>query len=868
MASQPEVLQSCIEEAAKAAKPAMERCIEDAVAALELAQSQSADAAEREELFAAYRELLKHKAPWSAQYRADLLTVFKTQVAAAAAQAASAPAGVSPQGRGAASTVTATSTLSSTEAFSLMDDADVSHAIESSRLLQQVLPAVEQSLAELNTLISAVQGLPNVRPELNPLRPDVFAQALQDMIFAVPVDRAIGALWIRYLAAPLGRELKLVYERLINQLEMANVQGAGYRVLQTPASGGNRSRGNPQTGTGPEGAQGASRGDDAPPPPPVGYVSDEPLRPSQFADLSDPGVKSDLFHDFLFNGASNAQRGLAPAYYDSIEEELKALKAARETAQAPLESRAAPLSGYQKMPTVDRPQRVVDERSQLSQQVWGAYGRPRERDIVRTQLKKEARQVGQVMGLEVVRKLVSHVAQDPRLLAPVREAIVALEPSLMRLAMVDPLFFSDEDHPGRRLMERVAQRSFSYNDEFSSEFSEFLQPVIRAFNKLNGLDIKNAQPFDAALATLAQHWDEQDRLEAKNRDNLLQALHFAEERQTLADEIALELSRRSDLGDVPALVLDFLFDSWALAMAHARLTDTRNQVDPEGFGSVVPDLLWSVKRGVTLKRPAKLFEMLPSLLGKLHAGLTLLGQDPRESEVFFDELMKLHRPVLKLRRLKSQRDAEESGAMPLEPEEARTTTFITDPTTEPREARSAAPPWLGRDDLDAAGFEDTLPTAPGELAPLEDDTPAVVVAVAESAAAGDPAGTPGTQPAAQQQDVLSPATGPAIAPAEAERLLLGLRAGHWVDLYSKHRWLRAQLIWAGTKGTLFMFVSHGGQPHSMTRRSCERLIRDRLLRPVDTQGVVGQALDALALEADTPASTPGEVPASADLMSV
>jgi len=865
MASQPEVLQSCIEEAAKAAKPAMDRCIEDAVAALEVAQSQSESAAEREELAAAWRELLKNKAGWSAQYRADLLAAFKTQVAAAA-QAAFAPAGVSPQGPGAALTGARTSSFSALEAFSLVDDADVSQAIESSRLLQLVLPAVEQSLAELNTLVSATQGLPTVRPELNPLRPDIFAQALQDMIFAAPVDRAISSLWIRYLAAPLGRELKLVYERLINQLEMANVQGAGYRVLQTPASGGSRSRGNQQTGGRPEGGQGAGRGDESPPPPPpsVGYVSDEPLRPSQFADLSDPEVKSDLFHDFLFNGASNAQRGLAPAYYDSIEEELKALKAARETAQAPLsESRAAPLSGYQKMPTVDRPQRVVDERSQLSQQVWGAYGRPRERDIVRTQLKKEARQVGQVMGLEVVRKLVSHVAQDPRLLAPVREAIVALEPSLMRLAMVDPHFFSDEDHPGRRLMERVAQRSFSYNDEFSSEFSEFLQPVIRAFNKLNGRDIKDAQPFDAALATLAQHWEEQDRFEAKNRDNLLQALHFAEERQTLADEIALDLSRRSDLGDVPALVLDFLFESWALAMAHARLTDTRNQVDPEGFGSVVPDLLWSVKREVTLKRPAKLFEMLPSLLGKLHAGLALLGQDPRESEVFFQELMKLHRPVLKLRRLKSQRDAEESGAMPLEPEEAPAPTFITDPTTEPRQARSAAPPWLGRDDLDAAGFEDTLPTAPGELAPLDDDTPAV----AESAATGDPAETPGTQPALQQ-NVPSPAAGPAIAPAEAERLLLGLRAGHWVDLYSKHRWLRAQLIWAGTKGTLFMFVSHGGQPHSMTRRSCERLIRDRLLRPVDTQGVVGQALDALALEADTPASAPGEVPASADLMSV
>ena len=46
-----------------------------------------------------------------------------------------------------------------------------------------------------------------------------------------------------------------------------------------------------------------------------------------------------------------------------------------------------------------------------------------------------------------------------------------------------------------------------------------------------------------------------------------------------------------------------------------------------------------------------------------------------------------------------------------------------------------------------------------------------------------------------------------------------------------------------------MFVSHGGRAHSMTRRSCERLIRERLLRPVDAQGVVAQALDAVVNEA-------------------
>ncbi|MFC5520059.1 DUF1631 family protein [Polaromonas jejuensis] len=826
MALQPDVLQSCLQEAAKAARPALERCIEAAVAALQLAEAQSEQVGERDALAMAWRELLKNKPAWSIQYPADLRTTFSSGVAAAGQAAPSASSIPALAG-------TSTQAFASADAFSLVDDADVSQAIESSRLLQQILPLVEQPLAELNKLMSTVQGLPNVRPELNPLRPEVFAQTLREMVFAASSEPAITSLWLKNLADPLGRELTLVYERIVNQLELAKVKGADYRVRHTPVSGG-KGRGSHKTGPGSDSSNGGASMAGTPR---GGYVSDEPMapRPSQYADLSDPEIKDGMFHDFLLNGGSNANRGLAPAYYATIEEELLALKAARESAQAPLTgSRDAPHAGNQKVPAVDRPPRPVNERSQLNQEVWGSYSRPRERDILHTQLKKAARQVGQVLGLEVVRKLVDQVAQDSRLLVPVREAIVALEPSLLRLAMVDPHFFNDEDHAGRRLIERVAQRSFKYNDEFSPEFLAFFEPLTRAFNELNGLSIEDAQPFAMSLATLEHGWDEQDQREAKNRNNVLQTLRFAEERQTQADQIALDLSTRSDLDKVSGLVLDFLFGPWALVMAHARLTDTRNQIDPMGFGSVVPDLLWSVKREVTLKRPAKLIEMIPGLLGQLHAGLALLGQDPRENDAFFEGLMKLHRPVLKLRRLKSRRDAQESGAVPLAPEELPA-------SPEQRRAKVAEQPWLRRDDLDAAGFEDTLSSVPGELAALEEEMPAATAMPASAEGVGD-------------------ACLPELPPAEAAPILLGLRTGNWVDLYSRRRWLRAQLVWASAKGTLFMFVSHGGQPHSMTRRSCERLIRERLLRPVHTHGVVAQALDAVATEV---AMSPRAEPAAA-----
>lgn len=841
-AARASVFERCLQEAADAAKPALAHCIAHAVAGLRLAETQSMKVTERDELGLAWRELLIHKDGWCARYPVDLLMAF-TSARPVAPDLRVVPRAAAVPRSGA-----------DTDLFSLVDNAQVEEGIESSRLLQQVLPAVSQALAELDALMSSAQGLANVSPEFNPVRPQVYAQTLREMMATATVDPAIHTLWVKHMAEPMGRELKRVYEKLINLLELSQVRAASYRVLPTPVTVR-------ASGRAPLSGAGSSKVGGAPTSPVgFGYVSDEPMArvPSQYADLSNHDIKDALFQDFLVRGGSQSGHGLAPSYYATIEEELRALKATPDSMPAPLQARSQPqrasddghdYHGTRSDPTrpllpageadadegeaFDTPEsasRIVDVLSQLSSQVWGVYGRARERALVRTQLKKEATHVGQVLGMEVVRQLVNQVAQDPRLLVPVREAIVALEPSLLRLAMVDSRFFSEENHPGRRLMERVAQRSFKYNSEGSPGFQAFFSSVTEAFNALNALEISDARPFGDALGALQAIWDRQDREEKAQRSNMRQTMQLAEERQSQADQIAYDMSMRADLDHVPGVVLDFLFGPWALVMAHARLSDTRRQIDPGGYGSLVSDLLWSVKPQVTLKRPAQLIEMIPRMLAKLHEGLASLGQDPRETEAFFSTMEKLHRPVLKLRRVRSRRDAVESEAAPLEVALADVSDMgeLLPATPEQRKAKPAGQPWMAPRELDDAGFEETLPSGPAELGDDSDPGISVLPVMDDAQEEGPEAETD---------------------PVSAEQLLAGLREGSWVDLHSKRRWLRAQLVWASTRGTLFMFVSHGGQPHSMTKRSCEKLIRQGLLRPVQTHGVVAQALDQLVRDA-------------------
>jgi len=616
------------------------------------------------------------------------------------------------------------------------------------------------------------------------------------------------------MGAPLGDELKSLYETCTKLLSRAGVHPAGYRI-SGPAPLGPREGSRPSAPA-PLASRAPAQNAPAPNSGVVPLRSASRNHVSGWIELATQAIGGPALRDFLFGAAPQAQQPLGAGFYQQVDQQLAELEARWD--EAPLDPQVA--RQYQHLPAVDRPAREVGTDSPLSRETWGNFSAPRQRSLVRTRLRKQAKEVGQVMGLDLVRQLLDQVAQDPRLLAPVREAMVALEPSLARLALHSPRFFGAEDNPARQLLEAVAQRSLKFNDEFSTEFRDFFDGVTRSFNELNGLDtLKDALPFAQANARLARSWSHLDAEDEKHRIEVMEAVLFAEQRQAEADRFAWELSQRTDLEGAPAVVQDFLFGPWSLVVAHARLRSGGADMDPGGFIRVIADLLWSVKREMTLRDPARAFEIIPRVLPTLRSGLALLGHAPLESEAFFNALERLHRPVLRLRAKHRQSSIHaELASAPLDAD------LQPAPAQKPR-ARDEL--WMREGELRVCGFEDTVPS---DFAVLGTE-PQLGPAAAE-----------------RQSPVVIPvrtAAGTALTDAQAELVISELQEGSWVDLFSKQRWRRARLSWASGNRTLFMFVSHGGRPHSMTKRSLQRLVVNRLVRPIESHAIVQHALDAV-----------------------
>ena len=813
-------LDHCLDDVAHRAPAALARCIDQVISVLQQEEAKALQSTRRHELAYAWRELANKKALWCKQYEVELTSIFQALARGQSRSAVFSQSGRAPL----------------TQELSLVDDEQMLHVIEASRVTEQLVTGLELPISELDALVSTAMGEDSVRAELNPLHPDVFAQALRRLAEETPVEPRSRELWMQHLAGPLASELQIVYGFVTRELKAAGVQPAHYIAAQgttgrppavdgaewrapvanekLPAPMVNETRLPTPNANGTRLA--APVANETRLPTPVVSAAEMPVQdrygPATFdTHVALPGeqIRTQLLHGFLQEDSTAAAEPLPRAYYTQVLRELAELHEQPRVAAVV----QTPSREYREQSPVDRPARKLDLDTPLDSDVWGQYADPRERSLVRGRLRSEAKQVGQVFGLEIVRRVVQRVAQDTLLLAPVREAIIAFEPVLLRYAMVDPRFFQDPQNAGRDLIERVAQRSLRYNDEFSSEFASFFANVSESLKGLSDVEIDSAKPVEAVLERLAARWHEEDQEEQAQRTKALDAVRFAESRQAEADTIAWELSTRPGLAGAPALVQDFLYGPWALVLAHERLANAGRD-DPNGYWAAIDDLLWSVNRDETLRSPARLFERLPALLATLRQGLACLGGTDAEHQHFFEGLMKLHRPVLKLRRTKLRRDAAASGAAPLLPEDNGPAVV-----GEAAAAREKGQPWMNASDMDAAGFVETIPTDMGPLVQLD-------------------------QPAAATPEPSERAAVAGLPEDETLAIADGLKEGDWVDLYANRRWRRAQLVWASAKRTLFMFVSHGGRPHSMTRRSCERLVRLRYLRPVASHEVVGRALES------------------------
>ena len=563
---------ACMKEAANQGKSLMERLVERASPAMLKRAAAAKDDIDRRSISDAAHMLVKHQGALCESYPQALLAEFAQAIAGAARKA----------------------TAISFDSLELMGDAQVQESVELLRLQQSVLGSVEMELADLNTLVCAVQGLKTVQADRNPLRPEAYVRSLRTAVLESPVPTGVRVRWLQGLGDAMGPELARVYRELSKFIRSHGVVGAGFNVISMPDS--------PRPASGARAPGGA----EAAPSQSGASLNVKELRRLLSGEFDAPV-------DAVTGGAGGPPTEFSatvPAAFEALQE----------------------------MKQVDQVMRRLRER----QAAGGAAGL-----ALHEQLQKQARGPGQALGLEVVNLMVENIASDTRLLPPVQQAVRDLEPALLRLALGDPRFFSDRKHPARRLLEEMTQRSLAWDAVDGPGFAAFIEPLQQAVEILLSTQIEGAEPFAFALQTLEEAWGDQQRRDRRYREKAVRALLQAEQRNLLAERIAREMRLRDDVAAAPREVLHFITGPWSQVMAQARLADESGAADPGGYAGLVNDLVWSAQPRMAGANAARLARLIPELLRELRAGLATIDYPAAATQRFLDYLAAAHLDAVK-----------------------------------------------------------------------------------------------------------------------------------------------------------------------------------------------------------------------------
>jgi Protein of unknown function (DUF1631) len=673
------------------------------------------------------------------------------------------------------------------EDLKLFEEEDLDESIEVARALQEINQQVDDVMVPLDALMSSLLGWITVQPQINPLRPEMYARALRECIVQQVADVDIRGAILSPAAGRMGTLLRKLYAELSSWLKSCGVESAN--VVQP------------------------------------GQVQSSVAKPSVVGAVGNSVARTLLTLDRLRRLLSGELDGDAVRkpqdFLHTVPASVVALQDMRqvEAMVQRLESKARKAA---ESPDADAARKKAAARMALA----------------------DGKHLGKQLGEEVVRLMLDNLIADDRLLPRVRDQLQTLEPLLLEIAKVDGRFFSDKQHAARQFLDKVTSRSLAFATERDDGYVFFVKSIERSIALLNQ-KTKDGESETTAFAQVMQQldttWAKQDAQERAQREEAAKALLHAEQRNMLAQFLAQEFRANAEGLDIPQMVVDFVCGPWAQVVAESQLRCTDGTSDPQGYQELVAELYWSVQPRVAKRNRRRLVQIIPGMLAKLRQGLKLIEFPPEHITDFFTELIGMHEAALEGGRPKSAVPelSVSAAAETNEFENSGMDGALTD-----RAALEAL--YAASDEVETSVPEGDLALA-GHGAAKSGSTAndkqhdGVWLAQREVADAGFLEAE-----SVMPQDVTAQNNPARPIPAADPVVLTAISVGSWVEMMLEGQWARMQLKWTSPHRTLFMFVAHGGKAHSMSQRSIDKLRLQGMIRVVSDGHLVEKALDAVA----------------------
>ena len=492
------------------------------------------------------------------------------------------------------------------EGLQLVDDDDLSEHIVIREFAAQISETCDEELYTLNRRVAALLGYDEQDDSANPLAPKIVCNALSDSCATIGADAQSRLLLLRRLERHLHSGLPRIYQQInayliergiLPDLKRTYRRGTGGEALNASITGSSEQRTAAGTAS------------------------------------TAPAISADGILDALRRIAQVRGGGIpAPAGMTQI---------------ATGDFASAPQAGTAIDPAVVN-QLLLSSLNEMQHAPAAESGNVIINQVRMVRESDSAKQVGglEAVTIDIVAMLFDFIFDDAHVPVAIKALLSRLQIPVLKVAMLNPGFFADRQHPTRRFLGSVSGVAIRWGNAVD-EADPFYRKLRELVDRIQSEFENDVEIFGTALTELEDFVREH---ESEEDHTTLTAANVVIQRELEAE--ALERAQRTvrtfrTQNALPPLIETFLDEHWVDVLRTIAIKGSGNDAEWKAASDVMGDLAWSIE---PKKNPAdrlKLIGLLPKLLAQLNKGLDSINAPAESRNAFFDGLVKFHSTALK-----------------------------------------------------------------------------------------------------------------------------------------------------------------------------------------------------------------------------
>ncbi|HUL12747.1 MAG TPA: DUF1631 domain-containing protein [Methylococcaceae bacterium] len=261
----------------------------------------------------------------------------------------------------------------------------------------------------------------------------------------------------------------------------------------------------------------------------------------------------------------------------------------------------------------------------------------------------QTRPLGRLEGdiIDMVGMIFDFILEDRNLPDPVKALIGRLQIPVVKAAILENSFFAKKNHPTRILLNSLAQAGIGLDvadgDSENPVFKKIEEIVGRILNEFD----QDVGLFDELLEDFSAFMEKESQRSRIAEERTRQVTQSKEQVRLAKKNVAYEIASRLRGKETPAIVREFLYNTWKDVMVLAYLRRDKESTSWQNALAVMDKLLFSLTPPAEANVRQEIALAVPALWNAIREGLESISFDPHQVTTLLDDLKTCHKTSLK-----------------------------------------------------------------------------------------------------------------------------------------------------------------------------------------------------------------------------